>query len=207
MLRRADSKEAGVFRRLANFGRYVIGDTYSAANEGLGGRVVDDIAAERGQDAFHCLVEICAADDLRTVLWPMPADNDPDSWALRQRTWEHEDVMLGGSDAGAHLDRMCGAPYTTRFLGDCLRGRRLVPLTAAVKMLTDDPARLFGLRERGRIEEGFHADWSSSTPSGSTPVPPPSSTTCPGTARAWTPRPSGSSPYASTGSRPCATTR
>lgn len=158
MLRRADSKEAGVFRRLADFGRYVIGDTYSAANEGLGGRVVNDIAAERGQDAFHCLVEICAADDLRTVLWPMPTDNDPDSWALRRRTWEHEDVMLGGSDAGAHLDRMCGAPYTTRFLGDCLRGRKLVPLTAAVKMLTDDPARLFGLRERGRIEEGFHAD-------------------------------------------------
>ncbi|MFJ2079236.1 amidohydrolase family protein [Streptomyces anulatus] len=158
MLCRADSKEAGVFRRLANFGRYVIGDTYSAANEGLSGRVVNDIAAERGQDAFHCLVEICAADDLRTVLWPMPTDNDPDSWALRQRTWEHEDVMLGGSDAGAHLDRMCGAPYTTRFLGDCLRGRKLVPLTAAVKMLTDDPARLFGLRERGRIEEGFHAD-------------------------------------------------
>ncbi|MEU5283895.1 D-aminoacylase [Streptomyces sp. NPDC020755] len=158
MLRRADSKEAGVFRRLAHFGRYVIGDTYSAANEGLSGRVVNDIAAERGQDAFHCLVEICAADDLRTVLWPMPTDNDPDSWALRQRTWEHEDVLLGGSDAGAHLDRMCGAPYTTRFLGDCLRGRRLVSLTAAVKMLTDDPARLFGLRERGRIEEGFHAD-------------------------------------------------
>ncbi|WP_103531539.1 amidohydrolase family protein [Streptomyces sp. SM11] len=158
LLRRADSKVAGVFRRLANFGRYVIGDTYSAANEGLGGRVVSDIAAERGQDAFHCLVEICAADDLRTVLWPMPTDNDPDSWALRQRTWEHEDVLLGGSDAGAHLDRMCGAPYTTRFLGDCLRGRGLVPLTTAVRMLTDDPARLFGLRERGRIEEGFHAD-------------------------------------------------
>ncbi len=158
MLRRADSEEAGVFRRLADFGRYVIGDTYSAANEGLSGRVVNDIAAERGQEPFACLVEICAADDLRTVLWPMPTDNDPASWELRQRTWEHEDVLLGGSDAGAHLDRMCGAPYTTRFLGDCLRGRKLVPLTTAVKMLTDDPARLFGLRERGRIEEGFHAD-------------------------------------------------
>ncbi|MET8127575.1 D-aminoacylase [Streptomyces sp. NPDC005065] len=158
MLRRADSKEAGVFRRLADFGRYVIGDTYGAANEGLSGRVVRDIAAERGQDPFHCLVEICAADELRTVLWPMPTDNDPDSWALRQQTWQHEDVLLGGSDAGAHLDRMCGAPYTTRFLGDCLRGRKLVPLEQAVKMLTDDPARLFGLRDRGRIQEGFHAD-------------------------------------------------
>ncbi|GAA3058542.1 hypothetical protein GCM10020000_46620 [Streptomyces olivoverticillatus] len=53
---------------------------------------------------------------------------------------------------------MCGAPYTTRFLGDCLRGRRLVPLERAVRMLTDEPARLFGLRDRGRIAQGFHAD-------------------------------------------------
>ncbi|UXY28197.1 N-acyl-D-amino-acid deacylase family protein [Streptomyces sp. HUAS TT20] len=158
LLRRARSKEAGVFRRLANFGRYVIGDTYSEANAGLTGRVVRDIAAERGQDPFHCLVEICAADELRTVLWPMPTDNDPDSWALRAETWRHEDVMLGGSDAGAHLDRMCGAPYTTRFIGDCLRGRKLLGLEQAVRMLTDDPARLFGLRERGRIREGWHAD-------------------------------------------------
>ncbi|MFJ8313070.1 MULTISPECIES: amidohydrolase family protein [unclassified Streptomyces] len=158
MLRRADSKEAGIFRRLANFGRYVIGDTYSPENEGLSGRVVNDIAAERGLDPFRCLVEICANDRLRTVLWPMPTDNDPATWALRRETWEHEDVLLGGSDAGAHLDRMCGAPYTTRFLGDCLRGRKLVPLERAVQMLTDDPARLFGLRERGRVEEGWHAD-------------------------------------------------
>ncbi|MFJ3304652.1 amidohydrolase family protein [Streptomyces sp. NPDC086549] len=158
MLRRAQSKEAGVFRRLANFGRYVIGDTYSEANAGLTGRVVRDIAEERGLDPFTCLVEICAADELRTVLWPMPTDNDPASWALRAETWQHEDVMLGGSDAGAHLDRMCGAPYTTRFIGDCLRGRKLVGLEQAVKMLTDDPARLFGLRERGRIREGWHAD-------------------------------------------------
>ncbi|MFJ9664439.1 amidohydrolase family protein [Streptomyces sp. NPDC101219] len=158
LLRRARSEEAGVFRRLADFGRYVIGDTYSAANTGLSGRVVADIAAERGQDPFACLVDICAADGLRTVLWPMPTDNDPASWALRAETWRHEDVLLGGSDAGAHLDRMCGAPYTTRFLGDCLRGRKLAGLEQAVKMLTDDPARLFGLRERGRVQEGWHAD-------------------------------------------------
>ncbi|KUL54783.1 aminoacylase [Streptomyces sp. NRRL F-4489] len=158
MLRRASGEEAGVFRRLTDFARYVIGDTYSEANEGLTGRVVRDIAAERGQDPFHCLVEICANDNLRTVLWPMPTDNDPASWELRQQTWQHEDVLLGGSDAGAHLDRMCGAPYTTRFLGDCLRGRKLVGLEQAVRMLTDDPAQLLGLRDRGRIVEGHHAD-------------------------------------------------
>ncbi|MFI0912219.1 amidohydrolase family protein [Streptomyces abikoensis] len=158
LLRGAASPDAGPFRRLTDFGRYVIGDTYAPENDGLTGRVVEDIAAERGTDPFATLVAVCVADDLRTVLWPMPTDNDPASWELRRRAWDHEDVLLGGSDAGAHLDRMCGAPYPTRFLGDCLRGRKLVPLERAVRMLTDDPARLFGLRERGRIAEGWCAD-------------------------------------------------
>ncbi|NUU22195.1 MAG: D-aminoacylase [Streptomycetaceae bacterium] len=158
LLRRANSPEAGVFRRLADFGRYVIGDTYSEANAGLSGRKVADIAKERGQEDFEALVEICAADDLRTVLWPMPTDNDQASWDLRQQVWDNEHVILGGSDAGAHLDRMCGATYTTRFLGDTLRGRKLVSLERAVQMLTTDPAKLFGLKERGQIAEGYHAD-------------------------------------------------
>jgi N-acyl-D-aspartate/D-glutamate deacylase len=66
--------------------------------------------------------------------------------------------MIGGSDAGAHLDRMFGAAYTTRFLGDMLRGRKLLPVEDAVRMLTDTPARLFGLKDRGRIAEGWIAD-------------------------------------------------
>ena len=158
MLERANSKEAGVFRRLADFKRYVIGDTFSKENEGLKGRVVGDIAAERGQDPFETLVEIASNDELKTVLWPMPTDNDPDSWALRRQVWEDPRAMIGGSDAGAHLDRMFGAAYTTRFIGDMVRGRKLVPLERAVQMITDTPARLFGLKDRGRIAEGWIAD-------------------------------------------------
>ena len=158
MVERSHSEEAGVFRRLAAWDRYVIGDTYSAANEGLPGRVVGDIAAERGQDPFDTLVEIVTNDDYRTVLWPMPTDNDDESWRMRQEVWEDPRVMLGGSDAGAHLDRMCGSSYTTRLLADCLRGRKLAPLERAVQMLTQAPARLFGLVDRGTVEPGNHAD-------------------------------------------------
>jgi len=158
MQERAVSEEAGVFRRLTGWGGYVIGDTFSAANEGLKGRRVGDIAQERGIDDFAALVEVVIADDLRTVLWPSATDNDDASWALRHEVWQDERAMIGGSDAGAHLDRMCGAPYTTRFLGDMLRGRRLVPLEEAVRMITDDPARLIGLRDRGRLVEGYFAD-------------------------------------------------
>ncbi len=143
---------------LAHFDRYVIGDVFSEANEQYRDRRVRDIAAERGTDAFTTIVDIAAADDLRTVLWPLPgADRDAD-WAIRRALWDDPDVLLGGSDAGAHLDRMLGAAYPTRFLADCLRGRQLLSLEQAVHLMTDVPARVFGLRDRGRVEVGAHAD-------------------------------------------------
>ena len=155
---RANSDEAGVFRRLADWTNYVIGDTYSAANDGLKGRTVADVVSERGTAPFDTLVDIVIADDLRTILWPIAPDNDPASWDLRTTVWDDDRAMLGGSDAGAHLDRMCGAPYTTRFVGDMLRGRQLISIEAAVRMITSDPANLFGLRDRGVLAPGSWAD-------------------------------------------------
>ncbi len=150
--------ETGVFSRLTGWADYRIGDTYSQANEGLKGRRVGDIARERGQRDFFCLVDICLADDLRTVLWPAPTDDDPESWRLRAAAWEHPAVMIGGSDAGAHLDRMAGACYPTVWIDDCLHGRCLTTLENAVHHMTEVPARLFGLRDRGLIAKDFHAD-------------------------------------------------
>ena len=158
MQERAASPDAGVFARLTGWDTYVIGDTFSAENEGLSGRRVGDIAAERGAAPFDTLLDIVLADDLRTVLWPGATDSDPESWELRRRAWDHPAVMLGGSDAGAHLDRMQGSNYPTRFLADCLRGRKLTSVENAVRMMTQVPAELFGLRDRGVIREGAHAD-------------------------------------------------
>jgi N-acyl-D-aspartate/D-glutamate deacylase len=155
---KARNPEAGVFRRLTGWDQYVIGDTFSEANAGLTGRIVADLARERGTEPFDTLLDIVAADDFRTVLWPRPTDNDEQSWAMRQEVWDDPRTMIGGSDAGAHLDRMCGSTYTTRFLGDTLRGRKLVSLERAVQMITQEPAQLFGLQGRGTIAEGNHAD-------------------------------------------------
>lgn len=143
---------------LVEFDRYLIGDVFSDANEQYRNRLVGDIAAESGTDPFQVLVDILAADELRTVLWPQPKTDRASDWEVRRKLWEDPDVVLGGSDAGAHVDRMLGSAYPTRFLADCLRGRRLVPVERAVAMMTDIPARLFGLNGRGRIAEGFHAD-------------------------------------------------
>ena len=158
MEERAASPDAGVFARLTGWDGYVIGDTFAEENDGLSGRRVGDIAAERGTGPFDTLLDIVLADELRTVLWPGATDNDPESWELRRQAWQHPSVMLGGSDAGAHLDRMQGANYPTRFLADCLRGRRLTTLEDAVRMLTTVPAELFGLVDRGVVAPGAHAD-------------------------------------------------
>ena len=158
LLELSQSPAAGVFRRLADWSEYVIGDTYSAANEGLKGRIVKDIAAERGCSNFGTLLDIVCADDCRTVLWPTPQDDDDESWRMRAELWNDPRAMIGGSDAGAHLDRMCGAPYPTRFLADCIRGRQLISVERAVQLMTSAPAELFGLRDRGVLREGALAD-------------------------------------------------
>ena len=154
----ARSKEAGVFRGLSRWGTYIIGDTYSEANEGCAFRTVADIAAERGTPEFDTLLDIVLADELRTVLWPNTDDGDERSWTMRAEIWSDPRAMVGGSDAGAHLDRMCGSNYPTAFLEDCLTGRKLVPVEKAVHMMTGQPAALFGLRERGLLVEGGAAD-------------------------------------------------
>ena len=48
--------------------------------------------------------------------------------------------------------------YFTDFVGPTVRERQLLSLESAVRMLTDDAARAFGLSGRGRLEVGFHAD-------------------------------------------------
>ena len=154
----ATSDDAGVLSRLSGWATYEIGDTYAPENKALEGRRVGDIAEERGTTPFDTLVDIVLADELRTVLWPLPPEDDLASWELRMELVDSGRALVGGSDAGAHLDRMFGSTYPTAFLADCLRGRRLLPVERAVHLMTDVPARLFGLRERGRIVEGWHAD-------------------------------------------------
>ncbi len=66
--------------------------------------------------------------------------------------------MIGASDAGAHLDMLASFNYTTVLLAEAVRRHRVLPLEEAVHLLSDVPARLYGLVRRGRIERGWHAD-------------------------------------------------
>jgi N-acyl-D-aspartate/D-glutamate deacylase len=147
----------GGMRRLAEWERMLIGDTYHPANAGLTGRMLGDVAVERGQSPFDALCDIVLADDFRTALWPQMRE-DPGGVGLRVDLLRDPRTIAGGSDAGAHLDRMCGGRYTALVLASLVREHGLMPLEEAVMHLTDVPARLFGLKGRGRVAPGWAAD-------------------------------------------------
>ena len=143
---------------LADFSLMEVGDPGSP----WVGRSLAEIAAARGTDVIDVLIDVVLPDGLTlyTVfpsLTPSLGRSD-EGWRVRVGVWRDPRVMLGGSDAGAHLDLMCHANYPTVVLGEVVRERGLLGLEEAVSMMTERPARHYGLRERGRIAEGWHAD-------------------------------------------------
>ena len=154
---RAQSDEAGVLRFLAGWARLVIAETFAPEQRAFEGRTVGDVAAEWGMDPWDALCRLIVADRLRTgFAVPIP-ESDAD-WEARAEIWRDPRAVVGGSDAGAHLDTMCGAVYSTSLLGHGVRERRLITVEEAVRLLTDVPARLYGLCDRGRVAEGYWAD-------------------------------------------------
>lgn len=66
--------------------------------------------------------------------------------------------MIGGSDAGAHLDVFGTFNYVTRLFEEAVRGQELFTVEQLVHEVTEVPARLYGIRDRGRLVEGGAAD-------------------------------------------------
>jgi N-acyl-D-amino-acid deacylase len=67
-------------------------------------------------------------------------------------------VSLGLADAGAHVGQIMDTSQPTYFLSTWVRDRGRWTLEDAIRRLTSDTADLFGIRDRGRLEAGRHAD-------------------------------------------------
>jgi N-acyl-D-aspartate/D-glutamate deacylase len=126
---------------------------------GVAGRTVGEIASDRGGlDPFDTVVELVLANGLSTSFTPRPHGDDPASWQMRAALWSDPRTVIGAADAGAHVDNASSFTYTTALLGPSVRDRGLLSLEAAVRQLTDVPARLCGLVDRGRVTLGSFAD-------------------------------------------------
>jgi N-acyl-D-aspartate/D-glutamate deacylase len=77
-----------------------------------------------------------------------------------RRMFDHDRLVLGLGDGGAHYGFLSDASYPTFMLSYWTRerSRDRIPIERAVKMLTRDPASAVGLNDRGLLKTGYKAD-------------------------------------------------
>jgi N-acyl-D-aspartate/D-glutamate deacylase len=126
-----------------------------AANQG---RRLGDLARQRGVSAIEVFLDLAVEDRMGVCFQTAAAGDDEDSWRVRANLWQDPRVLVGGSDAGAHLDTLTTFAFFTDFVGPTVRDRRLLELEDAVHKVTGAPARLYGLYDRGRLAPGYRGD-------------------------------------------------
>lgn len=124
-------------------------------HQGLENRSVADIARETGSDPLDALLDLALAEDLATMFSATLLNSDEEAV---ERMLKHPYSMVSLSDAGAHLTFMNDAGFGLHLLGHWVRERAALTLEEAVRKLTSDAARVFGIAGRGRLAVGCAAD-------------------------------------------------
>jgi len=121
----------------------------------LTGRRISDIAAEQGRDPLDVLLDLSLDEDLKTTFIGHFLNVGDEGVATLLK---HPAGVVALSDAGAHLIFMCDAGFGLHFLAKWVRERGEFSLAEGVRRLTSHPADLYGIKDRGRIVVGAHAD-------------------------------------------------
>jgi N-acyl-D-amino-acid deacylase len=127
----------------------------------LTGRSLADVAKERGKAPEEAMAELIVEDGTRiqVAYFAMSEENVRRHVAL---PW-----MSFGSDAEAQAPEGVFLKSSThpraygnfaRVLGKYVRDEKVVPLAEAVRRLTSFPAGNLGLKDRGALKIGYHAD-------------------------------------------------
>jgi N-acyl-D-aspartate/D-glutamate deacylase len=120
------------------------------------GRSITDLAEERRQHPADVFCDLAVADGLETqFLWNSESAPWIEANAESQRNLH---MIVGTGDGGAHADRDDGAEWSTYYLRTWLLERRLFTLEDGVRRLTHLPAMVTGMKGRGLLARGFHAD-------------------------------------------------
>ena len=154
---RQQLRATGADSHWARWGEYTISDVADPTLRDLVGRSVASIADERGVDALDAVLDVALADGLRTGLMTATREDSDAVWHDRAALWQDPRVVIGASDAGAHVDFLAAFAMYTEFLA-IARDRGLLRLEEAVRLITQVPAALYGLRGRGEVVPGAHAD-------------------------------------------------
>ncbi|MFE8596060.1 N-acyl-D-amino-acid deacylase family protein [Archangium violaceum] len=129
-----------------------------APDASLVGRSFMDIARERGQDVVDTFLDLVARHGTELRWYTVMANDRPREL---ESIVSHPDVLIGFSDAGAHLRNMAHYNFPLRMLRLVReaerRGEPVMPMERAVHRLTGEIADWLGL-DAGRLAPGKRAD-------------------------------------------------
>jgi N-acyl-D-amino-acid deacylase len=138
-----------------NWGRVFVEKTVKAANHELAGKSVAEVAALRKQDALDAFLDLSLEEDLETTFETTNRGFNPEAMSTIMKS---PYVVIGTSDAGAHVQFGADFGYCTTLLGMWVRDRQMIALEQAIHKLTFHVASIWGIEGRGLLRPGFAAD-------------------------------------------------
>lgn len=124
-------------------------------NERFVGRSVAEMAAMRGQDPLNAFLDLSLEEDMQTTFKSSNSRDDSEAMGAILRS---PYILIGTSDAGAHVQYGVDFGYSTTLLSLWVRERGIISLEEAVHKLTFQVASIYSLRERGLLRPGYAAD-------------------------------------------------
>jgi N-acyl-D-aspartate/D-glutamate deacylase len=118
-------------------------------------RPLVEVAAEHGVTPLDYSMDLALETDLKAKFRVAMLNHDQ---VEVEELLKDKNTVLGLSDAGAHNSQLCDACQATDLLQVWVREKGTLPVEEAVRMLTTRPAEVMGIKDRGKLAEGWPAD-------------------------------------------------
>ena len=124
-------------------------------NHAVEGMTLAELARKTGKEPLDCILDFALEENLGTMFVAQLLHNDDHAVG---KILADPDIHISLSDAGAHLTFFCDAGFGLHLLGHWSRDLGVLELPQAVRRLTGQPAKLFGIQGRGLLREDYAAD-------------------------------------------------
>jgi N-acyl-D-amino-acid deacylase len=138
-----------------NWGRVFVEKVIKPENQQYAGKSVAEVAALRNQDPLDAFLDLSLEEKLGTTFETTNRGFNPEVMSTIMKS---PYVIIGTSDAGAHVQFGADFGYCTTLLGMWVRDRQMISLEQAIHKLTFHVASVYGIEGRGLLRPGFAAD-------------------------------------------------
>jgi len=138
------------------WGSLILRQVKSEENQKYLGLSLSEIAEARGDGLVETMMDLSIEEELQAHFLSANLGHNNDTKVAE--LLNHPNVHIGASDGGAHILSFSTYGDTGYLLGHFVRDKRLLTLEQAIKKVTSDTAKIWGIADRGLLQTGYIAD-------------------------------------------------